>query len=123
MLRTLKTLSAGAIALAMGLSVSSFDARAQTAAEFYKGKTLTYIIATKPGGGYDTYGRLTAKYMAKHLGAKIGFLSVLHTWGQNLMHHPHIHCIVPGGGGATQHRRTARGGSHVRQDSSSRCEC
>ena len=34
----------------------------------------------------------------KHLGAKIGFLSVLHTWGQNLMHHPHIHCIVPGGG-------------------------
>jgi hypothetical protein len=34
----------------------------------------------------------------KHLGADIGFLSVLHTWGQNLMHHPHIHCIVPGGG-------------------------
>jgi len=34
----------------------------------------------------------------KFLGAKIGFSSVLHTWGQNLMHHPHIHCIVPGGG-------------------------
>jgi predicted Zn-ribbon and HTH transcriptional regulator len=34
----------------------------------------------------------------KYLGAKIGFSSVLHTWGQNLMHHPHIHCIVPGGG-------------------------
>jgi hypothetical protein len=34
----------------------------------------------------------------KHLGAEIGFLSVLHTWGQTLMHHPHIHCIVPGGG-------------------------
>jgi len=34
----------------------------------------------------------------KHLGAKIGFLAVLHTWGQNLMHHPHVHCIVPGGG-------------------------
>jgi len=34
----------------------------------------------------------------KYLGAKIGFTSVLHTWGQNLMHHPHIHCIVPGGG-------------------------
>jgi hypothetical protein len=32
------------------------------------------------------------------LGAKIGFLSVLHTWGQNLMHHPHLHCVVPGGG-------------------------
>jgi hypothetical protein len=34
----------------------------------------------------------------KHLGAKIGFLSVLHTWGQNLHHHPHVHCVVPGGG-------------------------
>lgn len=34
----------------------------------------------------------------KYLGAKIGFSSVLHTWGQNLMHHPHVHCIVPGGG-------------------------
>jgi hypothetical protein len=34
----------------------------------------------------------------RHLGATIGFLSVLHTWGQNLLHHPHIHCVVPGGG-------------------------
>lgn len=34
----------------------------------------------------------------KYLGAEIGFTSILHTWGQNLMHHPHVHCIVPGGG-------------------------
>lgn len=34
----------------------------------------------------------------KHLGAEIGFLMVLHTWGQNLHHHPHVHCVVPGGG-------------------------
>jgi hypothetical protein len=34
----------------------------------------------------------------EHLGAEIGFLAVLHTWGQNLQHHPHVHCIVPGGG-------------------------
>lgn len=34
----------------------------------------------------------------KHLGAEIGFLSILHTWGQNLMDHPHLHCLVPGGG-------------------------
>ena len=34
----------------------------------------------------------------RHLGAKIGFLAVLHTWGQNLHHHPHIHCVVPAGG-------------------------
>ena len=34
----------------------------------------------------------------RHLGAEIGFFAVLHTWGQNLMHHPHLHCVVPGGG-------------------------
>jgi hypothetical protein len=34
----------------------------------------------------------------KHLGAEIGLIAVLHTWGQNLMDHPHVHCIVPGGG-------------------------
>ena len=34
----------------------------------------------------------------KHLNANIGFTTILHTWGQNLMFHPHIHCIVPGGG-------------------------
>jgi hypothetical protein len=34
----------------------------------------------------------------KHLGAEIGFMAVLHTWGQNLLHHPHVHCVVPGGG-------------------------
>ena len=34
----------------------------------------------------------------KHLGAKLGMIAVLHTWGQNLSLHPHLHCIVPGGG-------------------------
>jgi len=34
----------------------------------------------------------------KHLGAELGFLMVLHTWGQNLLAHPHVHCVVPGGG-------------------------
>lgn len=34
----------------------------------------------------------------KHLGAKSGMISILHTWGQNLSYHPHLHCIVPGGG-------------------------
>jgi len=34
----------------------------------------------------------------KYLGARIGFISILHTWGQNLMDHPHVHCIVTGGG-------------------------
>jgi len=34
----------------------------------------------------------------KRLGARIGFIGILHTWGQNLSLHPHVHCIVPGGG-------------------------
>lgn len=34
----------------------------------------------------------------KHLGAKIGVTMVLHTWGSALTHHPHVHCIIPGGG-------------------------
>jgi hypothetical protein len=34
----------------------------------------------------------------RHLGAEIGAVAVLHTWGQALQHHPHLHCIVPGGG-------------------------
>ena len=44
----------------------------------------------------------------KHLGAEIGFLSVLHTWGQNLLHHPHVHCVVPAGGIAPDGRRWVR---------------
>ncbi|SCY54307.1 IS91 family transposase [Alkaliphilus peptidifermentans] len=41
----------------------------------------------------------------KHLGANIGFSAILHTWGQNLMFHPHIHCILPGGGLAMNNTR------------------
>jgi hypothetical protein len=33
-----------------------------------------------------------------HLGAQLGFLAILHTWGQTLLYHPHLHCVVPGGG-------------------------
>ncbi|HWC16323.1 MAG TPA: IS91 family transposase [Terriglobales bacterium] len=41
----------------------------------------------------------------KHLGADIGFLSVLHSWGQNVLHHPHIHCVIPAGGLSPDHQR------------------
>ena len=34
----------------------------------------------------------------KHLGAKLGFFAILHTWGQTLVHHPHVHCVIPAGG-------------------------
>ena len=43
-----------------------------------------------------------------HLGAEIGFLSILHTWGQTLQRHPHIHCVVPGGGLSPDHSRWIR---------------
>ena len=34
----------------------------------------------------------------RHLGAELGVLSILHTWGQTLVRHPHVHCVVPAGG-------------------------
>jgi hypothetical protein len=41
----------------------------------------------------------------RHLGAAIGFLSILHTWGQTLVRHPHVHCVVPAGGFSRDGRR------------------
>ena len=41
----------------------------------------------------------------EHLGVEIGFFAVLHSWGQNLHFHPHLHCIVPGGGLSADHDR------------------
>jgi hypothetical protein len=41
----------------------------------------------------------------RHLGAEIGGLSLLHTWGQTLVRHPHVHCVVPAGGLSADHRR------------------
>ena len=56
----------GAALVAAALAAA--PAFAQSGKDFFKGKTMTYIVATSPGGGYDTYGRLVSKYMAKHLG-------------------------------------------------------
>src|SRR2546427_45934 len=44
----------------------------------------------------------------KHLGAEIGVIGILHTWGQNLLLHPHIHCVIPAGGLSPDHRRWIR---------------
>ena len=41
----------------------------------------------------------------KHLGAHIGFIAILHTWSQTLLHHPHLHCIVTGGGPSPDRKR------------------
>lgn len=48
-------------------ALAATAASAQTGADFYKGKTVTYIASTSPGGGYDLYGRLVAEFMQKHL--------------------------------------------------------
>jgi hypothetical protein len=48
---------------------------------------------------------LTVARDPRHLGGEIGFFAILHTWGQNLLHHPHVHCVVPGGGLSPDHER------------------
>jgi len=48
----------------------------------------------------------------QHLGALIGLLAVLHTWGQSLQHHPHLHCVVPGGGLSPDHTRWTSSSDH-----------
>ncbi len=54
-------------AKALVIGVALVAAGAANASEFYKGKTITYIVSTSPGGGYDTYTRLLAQYMKKHI--------------------------------------------------------
>ena len=62
------------------------------------------IAYQNPALIYDLLFKVTAQTLQtiaqdpKHLGAKIGFTTVLHTWGSAMTHHPHLHCIVPGGG-------------------------
>lgn len=60
----------------------------------YQNQKVVYTLLFKAVA--ETLAELASD--KKYLGAKIGFSSVLHTWGQNLIHHPHIHCILPGGG-------------------------
>jgi hypothetical protein len=64
------------------------------AALAYQNKRVLYDILFRTSAG--TLRTIAAD--PKHLGAEIGFISILHTWGQNLQHHPHVHCVVPGGG-------------------------
>src|ERR1022692_5107710 len=48
---------------------------------------------------------LAVAHDPRHLGAEIGLFSVLHTWNQKLLHHPHVHCVVPAGGLSPDHTR------------------
>jgi predicted Zn-ribbon and HTH transcriptional regulator len=70
---------------------------------------LSHLMLQNKKALYDLLFRASAETLLevardpKHLGAEIGFLSVLHTWGQNLLHHPHIHCVIPAGGLKADH--------------------
>ena len=71
-----------------------FSLPAQIADIAYQNKAAIYDILLKTSA--ETLITIAAD--PKHLGARIGVLSVLHTWGSALTHHPHVHMIVPGGG-------------------------
>jgi tripartite-type tricarboxylate transporter receptor subunit TctC len=58
----------GAVLIAAGIVGSSDPARAQTAAEQFKGKQINIYVGTGPGGGYDFYARLVARFLGKHIG-------------------------------------------------------
>lgn len=65
-----KLLAVGAASFALGLGLATIStpvAAQQAAADFYKGKVVTYIVATTPGGGYDSYARLVIEFMQKHM--------------------------------------------------------
>jgi hypothetical protein len=71
-----------------------FTLPAEVGAIAYQNKAAVYGLLFKAAARTLT----TIATDPKHLGAEIGLTAVLHTWGQNLDHHPHVHCIVPGGG-------------------------
>ena len=60
----------------------------------FQNKRVVYAILFRAAA--DALREIAAD--TRHLGAEIGAVAVLHTWGQALQHHPHLHCIVPGGG-------------------------
>jgi Putative transposase/Transposase zinc-binding domain len=71
-----------------------FTVPEQIAAIAYQNKEVVYGILFQITA--ETLKTIAAD--PGHLGAEIGFFAVLHSWGQNLMFHPHLHCVVPGGG-------------------------
>jgi hypothetical protein len=71
-----------------------FTLPAEIAAIAFQNKTTVYTILFKAAA--ETLRTIAAD--PRHLGAEIGHIAVLHSWGQNLHYHPHLHCIVPGGG-------------------------
>jgi hypothetical protein len=75
---------------------------------------LNVLALENPRLFYDLLFTATAQTLLeiasdpKHLGAEIGMIAILHTWGQNLLLHPHIHCVIPAGGLSPDHQRWIR---------------
>lgn len=73
-------------------------------------QALAPLALQNPGVVYDLLLRTAAETLQeiahnpRHLGARLGFFAILHTWGQTLVHHPHVHCVVPAGGLADDER-------------------
>jgi Putative transposase/Transposase zinc-binding domain len=71
-----------------------FTVPAEITAIAFHNKAVVYDILFKATN--ETLRTIAAD--PKHLGAELGFVAVLHSWGQALQHHPHLHCVVPAGG-------------------------
>jgi hypothetical protein len=71
-----------------------FTVPALVASIALQNKAVVYDILLKTAA--ETIRRIGAD--PKHLGAETGMIAILHSWGQTLTHHPHAHCLVPGGG-------------------------
>jgi hypothetical protein len=71
-----------------------FTLPASVAEIAFQNKATVYAILFRTAA--ETLRRIAAD--PRHLGAEVGVVAVLHTWGQTLQHHPHVHCVVPGGG-------------------------
>ncbi|HEY9233839.1 MAG TPA: IS91 family transposase [Phenylobacterium sp.] len=71
-----------------------FTLPAPLASIAFQNKAVIYDLLFKAAA--ETLATIAAD--PKHLGARVGLIAVLHTWGSSLTHHPHVHCIIPGGG-------------------------
>jgi hypothetical protein len=78
-----------------------FTVPAEMAAMAFQNKAVVYAMVFRAAA--ETLRTIAAD--PQHLGAEIGFIAILHTWGQTLTHHPHLHCVVPGGGLASDGAR------------------
>lgn len=78
-----------------------FTVPAEIAAIAYQNKAQVYAIL------FDAVAATLKTIGAdpRHLGGELGFIAILHSWGQTLTHHPHIHCLVPGGALSTDGQR------------------